>query len=141
MTQTTVTLDDGTRTRAAQALRRPDTTLAGLLAGGGLALEVASEEAWADLWSVETEFKYAGYLKRQQKAVERARRQEGRRIPGGFAYDRLPGLSREVAERLTEIRPETLGQALRVPGVTPAAVALIGARMAVGAPTGGRRQA
>ena len=127
--RTTVTLDDGTRARAAHALRRPDTTLAGLLARGGLVLDVAPEEPCADLWSLETEFKYAGYLKRQQEAVERARRQEGRRIPADFRYDCLPGLSHEIAERLTQIRPETLGQAFRVPGVTPAAVALIGARL------------
>ena len=137
VSRTTVTLDDGTRARAAQALRRPDTTLAGLLARGGLALDVAPEEPRVDLWSVETEFKYAGYLKRQQEAVERARRQEGRRIPADFRYDRLPGLSHEIAERLTEVRPETLGQAFRVPGVTPAAVALIGARLV----SGGRRPA
>ena len=82
-----------------------------------------------DLWSVETHFKYAGYLERQEATIERARRMEDRPIPVGFSYEGLPGLSREVAERLTEVRPETLGQALRVPGVTPAAVALIGAKV------------
>ena len=126
--RTTVTLDDGTRSRAADALRRPETEVARLVAGGALMLDIAPGQERVDLWSVETEFKYAGYLKRQQEVVDRTRRQEGRRIPVDFRYDRLPGLSREIAERLTKIRPETLGQALRVPGVTPAAAALIGAR-------------
>ena len=125
----TVTLRDGTRSRAAQALRRQDTRLEELTNGNGLRLDVAAGEEQVDLWSVETHFKYAGYLERQKASVERARRMEGRRIPPGFSYERLPGLSREIAERLGEVRPETLGQALRVPGVTPAAVALIGAKV------------
>jgi tRNA uridine 5-carboxymethylaminomethyl modification enzyme len=58
--------------------------------------------------------------------VARARREEARRIPEGFAYEGLPGLTREAVERLSEVRPETLGQAGRVPGVTPAAVAVVG---------------
>ena len=126
---TAVTLADGTRARASQALRRPDTELADLSMSQALGLDLAPGEEWVDLWSAETHFKYAGYLKRQQAAVERARRMESRRIPVGFRYVGLPGLSLEVAERLTEARPETLGQASRVPGVTPAAVALIGAKV------------
>lgn len=127
--RTTVTLADGKRARASQALRRPDVELDWLARGNELRLEVAPGEEREDLWSVETHFKYAGYLERQEATIERARRLEGRRIPASFSYSNLPGLSREIAERLTETRPETLGQALRVPGVTPAAVALIGARV------------
>ena len=127
--RTTVTLDDGRRARASRALRRPDTELDQLARTRGLRLEVAPGQEQVDLWSVETHFKYAGYLERQQASIERGRRLEHRRIPAGFSYAGLPGLSREIAERLTEIRPETLGQALRVPGVTPAAVALIGAKV------------
>ena len=126
---TTVALADGSRARASQALRRPDTTLVELAGNNALDLDVARGEEMVDLWSVETHFKYAGYLERQEADVERARRMEERRIPAGFRYDGLPGLSLEVAERLTEVQPETLGQALRIPGVTPAAVALVGARM------------
>ena len=59
--------------------------------------------------------------------VERTRRQERRRIPDGFTFDRVPGLSREVVQRFSQVRPETLGQASRIPGVTPAAVAVLGA--------------
>ena len=126
---TTVTLADGTRARAGRALRRPEAELEGLARSNALELEVGVGEERADLWSVETHFKYAGYLERQQAAIERAERMEGRRIPVGFCYEGLPGLSREMAERLAEVRPETLGQALRIPGVTPVAVALVGARV------------
>ena len=126
---TTVTLADGTRARAGQALRRPDTALEELTGSNALDLKLADGEEQADLWSVETHFKYAGYLERQQAAIERARRMEDRRIPLGFCYEGLPGLSREMTERLGEVRPETLGQALRIPGVTPVAAALVGARI------------
>ena len=127
MTRTTVTLAGGVRARAAQALRRPDTALADLLAGGQVAVDVRRGQEHLDVASVETVFKYAGYLQRQEEAARRSRRAERRRIPGGFRYDVVPGLSREVVERLSEVRPDTLGQARRVPGVTPAAVAVIGA--------------
>ena len=59
--------------------------------------------------------------------MSRRARDERRRIPPGFPYDAVPGLSREVVLRLSEVGPETLGQAGRVPGVTPAAVAVLGA--------------
>jgi tRNA uridine 5-carboxymethylaminomethyl modification enzyme len=77
--------------------------------------------------SVETELKFEGYLRRQDEAVERARRQESRRIPTWFPYHRVPGLSAEMVQRFEEVQPETLGQALRIPGATPAAVAVLGA--------------
>ena len=125
--RTTVTLAGGTRARASQALRRPDTALADLTGAGEISLDVARGQEQVDLSSVETEFKYAGYLRRQQATIERTRRQEHSGIPADFSYGGVPGLSREVVERLSETRPETLGQALRVPGVTPAAVAVIGA--------------
>jgi len=75
--------------------------------------------------SLETEFKYAGYIVQQDRQVERLRDCERRRIPGDFSYSSLPGLSIEVREKLQRVRPETLGQASRIPGVTPAAVAVL----------------
>ena len=126
---TAVTGDDGKRTPAARFLRRPETTLAELTASGVLALDVAPGEEVTDCWSIETTCKYSGYLERQRAAIERSREQESRRIPPTFRYAGMPGLSAEMVERLSAVRPETLGQASRVPGVTPAAVALIGARM------------
>ena len=80
-----------------------------------------------DIASVETAVKYEGYLVRQQQAVSRAQHSEKRRIPDEFPFERVPGLSREMVQRFLEVRPETLGQAQRIPGVTPAAVAVIGA--------------
>jgi tRNA uridine 5-carboxymethylaminomethyl modification enzyme len=70
--------------------------------------------------------KYAGYIERERAAVARTRREEHRAIPEAFEYVGLAGLTREAVERLSRVRPETLGQAGRIPGVTPAAVAVIG---------------
>ena len=78
-----------------------------------------------ELKSVETEIKYAGYLDQQTKAIERLKRSEQRTIPEWFDYSKVSGLSREMNEKLTRVRPGTLGQASRIPGVTPAAVSLI----------------
>ncbi len=78
-----------------------------------------------ELKSVETEIKYAGYLSQQQKAIERLKRAEQRSIPDWFDYAAVSGLSREMKEKLQRVRPQTLGQASRIPGVTPAAVSLI----------------
>jgi len=127
--QTTVTVTGGKRVRAAQALRRPGIRLLQLATEGALQLEIGSGQADIDVASVETEFKYAGYLSRQHASVQRIQRQEQQRIPQHFRYAGIPGLSHEVVQRLTETQPCTLGQALRVPGVTPAAVAVIDAYM------------
>jgi tRNA uridine 5-carboxymethylaminomethyl modification enzyme len=74
---------------------------------------------------VETEIKYAGYLSQQEKAIERLKRSEERSIPDWFDYGNVSGLSREMNEKLLRVKPRTLGQASRIPGVTPAAVSLI----------------
>ncbi len=77
--------------------------------------------------SLETAVKYEGYLKQEASRAERLQRSERRRIPRGFPFGRVPGLSAEVVHRLRQIAPETLGQASRIPGVTPAAVAVLNA--------------
>jgi tRNA uridine 5-carboxymethylaminomethyl modification enzyme len=74
---------------------------------------------------IETEFKYEGYLAQQEKQIEHMKRAEARHIPEWFDYRKISGLSREMVEKLTRVRPLTLGQALRIPGVTPAAVSLV----------------
>jgi tRNA uridine 5-carboxymethylaminomethyl modification enzyme len=117
----------GDRVPASVLLRQPETTLEALRARGDVVLEVAPQEAHIDLASVETTLKYVGYLRRQASEVERARRDERRRIPAGFRFGEVPGLSREVVQRLSQVRPDTLGHASRIPGVTPAAVAVLGA--------------
>jgi len=84
-----------------------------------------SSEIRNELKSVETEIKYAGYLDQQQRAIERLKKAEQRRIPDWFDYRAVSGLSREMQEKLGKVIPQTLGQASRIPGVTPAAVSLI----------------
>ena len=84
-----------------------------------------SSETRNELKSVETEIKYEGYLQQQQKAIERLKKAEKRTIPEWFDYGSVSGLSREMKEKLVNIRPRTLGHAARIPGVTPAAVSLV----------------
>jgi tRNA uridine 5-carboxymethylaminomethyl modification enzyme len=84
-----------------------------------------SSEIRNELKSIETEIKYAGYLDQQQRAIERLKKAEQRRIPDWFDYRAVSGLSREMQEKLGKVVPQTLGQASRIPGVTPAAVSLI----------------
>jgi len=84
-----------------------------------------SSQARNELKSIETEIKYAGYLQQQQRSIERLKKAEERSIPELFDYSQVSGLSREMNEKLTRVRPRTLGHASRIPGVTPAAVSLI----------------
>jgi tRNA uridine 5-carboxymethylaminomethyl modification enzyme len=80
-------------------------------------LDVASE--------VEVSVKYSGYIDRQKEVVKQFRRMEEVRIPTSFDYGNVSGLSREVREKLSAIRPHSLGQAARLPGITPAAISLL----------------
>jgi tRNA uridine 5-carboxymethylaminomethyl modification enzyme len=89
---------------------------------GGLRPPLLSRE---EARRVETDFKYEGYLQQQEKQIERMKRAEARRIPEWFDYRKVSGLSREVTEKLLKVRPLTLGQASRIPGITPAAVSLV----------------
>jgi len=108
---------------ASQALRRPEVRLADLVAAG-LRLESVSD---LDLLSLETAVKYEGYLKQEASRAARLRKAERRTIPALFPFNRVPGLSHEVVQRLSQVNPETLGQASRIPGMTPAAVAVLNA--------------
>jgi tRNA uridine 5-carboxymethylaminomethyl modification enzyme len=78
-----------------------------------------------ELRAVETEIKYAGYLDQQRKAIEKLKRAENLSIPAWFDYQSVSGLSREMQEKLSRVRPQTVGQASRIPGVTPAALSLV----------------
>jgi len=84
-----------------------------------------SSEVRNELKSVETEVKYEGYLQQQQRAMERLKKAEQHAIPEWFDYKSVSGLSREMQEKLSKVRPRTIGQASRIPGVTPAAVSLV----------------
>ncbi|MDE3158030.1 MAG: tRNA uridine-5-carboxymethylaminomethyl(34) synthesis enzyme MnmG [Acidobacteriota bacterium] len=88
--------------------------------------EVIGEEPVEGLLTtVETAIKYSGYIGQQERQMERLRNSERRRIPFEFRFDNIPGLSREVQQKLERVRPATLGQAARIPGVTPAAIAVL----------------
>jgi len=125
--ETLVRNSSGASVPASQLLRQPEILLADLISGNRLpGFETDDRDATLDIATVETTLKYAGYLRRQESEIERGRKDERRRIPADFPFDRVPGLSREVVQRLSQVRPDTLGQALRVPGVTAAAVAVLG---------------
>jgi len=126
LAQAKVRVDAATVT-ADVLLRRQDTRITTLpdAVRAGLALD--PEMAELDLLSVETAVKFEGYLKQERSRAARVTKDEHRAIPADMRFDGIPGLSREVRQRLDEVRPETLGQAGRIPGVTPAAVSLIGA--------------
>jgi tRNA uridine 5-carboxymethylaminomethyl modification enzyme len=119
---------DGERLTATDALSRPPTTLEELRAGG-FELETRAGDEHLDTATFHAECKYRGYLKQHETQLARTRAQETREIPAGLEYRGIPGLSREIVERLTAVRPATIGQAARVPGVTPAAVAILLARV------------
>jgi tRNA uridine 5-carboxymethylaminomethyl modification enzyme len=119
----------GATMSVAQAIGRPDVPMADVI-DAGACFETDPQFASFDMATIEAEFRYAGYLKRHDAELARVRAQSDREIPRAFSYDAIPGLSREVVERLSQVRPETIGQAGRVPGVTPAALAMVAARVA-----------
>lgn len=122
-----VTVPGGARVPAPRALKQPEVRLSILVSERQVDFDSPGPQTALDLASVETEFKYEGYLRRQAASVERLKRQEDRSIPDEFPFATVPGLSREMVQRLGEVRPATLGQASRIPGVTPAAVAVVAA--------------
>jgi tRNA uridine 5-carboxymethylaminomethyl modification enzyme len=104
-------------------LKRPDAKIAEI--GDWVRQILGEDPARGLLTTVETETKYSGYIEQQGRQIERLKAGEGRTIPVEFAYREIPGISREVGEKLERVRPATLGQAARIPGVTPAAVAIL----------------
>jgi tRNA uridine 5-carboxymethylaminomethyl modification enzyme len=97
-------------------------------------LEVAGRPDWSDIdgrlpsqirAQIEVRAQYAGYIERQQDEIERQQRNEDTRLPDDLDYLKVTGLSNEVRQKLSEVRPATVGQASRVPGVTPAAVSIL----------------
>jgi tRNA uridine 5-carboxymethylaminomethyl modification enzyme len=125
----------------AQLLKRPQMTVEELAPalrdvmgrsrdlGAWLAAMEGAERlpAWVrnEMKTVETEIKYAGYLDQQRKSMEKLKKAEQQVIPEWFDYGAVSGLSREMHEKLTRVRPKTIGQASRISGVTPAAVSLL----------------
>ena len=123
----------------AQVLRRPEVTMETIWPALRELLKDAIFAPWIvagseghlgarahnELKTVETEIKYAGYLDQQKKSIEKLKKAEERGIPEWFDYTQVSGLSREMQEKLMRVRPATLGQASRIPGVTPAALSLV----------------
>jgi len=108
-------------TSLAQILRRPEVSFSVISV---LAPELASVPSALGL-QVEVEIKYSGYVERQLESVERFRKMERVRLLEDLDYSTIQGLSREVREKLTRIRPRSLGQAARISGITPAAISLL----------------
>jgi tRNA uridine 5-carboxymethylaminomethyl modification enzyme len=108
-------------------LRRPEVSYEEVVAlAGPPAWEGADERLPPQVrLQIEVRAKYAGYIERQQEEIERQRRSEETPIPADLDYSQVRGLSTEARERLKEIRPETVGQAGRIPGVTPAAISIL----------------
>jgi tRNA uridine 5-carboxymethylaminomethyl modification enzyme len=106
----------------AELLRRPELTIRQLAPLSALIAAEADDQA---LEQVEIQAKYAGYIDRQQAEIERTRRYDHWRLPEAFDYRNVVGLSNEVREKLSRQQPETLGQAGRIQGVTPAAISLL----------------
>ena len=104
-----------------QLLRRPEVRYADIASlspsNNGLSQDAAAQ--------VEIQIKYDGYIRRQADAAVKSKKFEEKKIPPDFVFKGIPGLSREIVEKLEEIRPVNLGQAGRIPGVTPAAVTLL----------------
>jgi tRNA uridine 5-carboxymethylaminomethyl modification enzyme len=106
----------------AQLLRRPEMTFAKAWQLGVFDGEPPREDVTAQ---VEITLKYEGYLRRQEDGIRRFAKLEEARIPTDLDYTVIPGLSREATEKLAAVRPQSLGQAARIPGITPAALSLL----------------
>jgi tRNA uridine 5-carboxymethylaminomethyl modification enzyme len=112
-----------------QWLRRPEASIGEI--GAWVSEALGEEPVRGVVTTVETETKYAGYLAQQDRQVDRMKDAERRPIPAGFDFEGIPGLSREIQVKLDRVRPGTLGQAGRIPGVTPAAIAVLDVYLSV----------
>ncbi len=116
--------------RHGQWLKRPEARLEEV---SGWVAEILGEPPVAGVMTtVETECKYSGYIAQQERQIDRLKAAERRPIPAEFGFGGIPGLSREVQDKLERVRPATLGQAARIPGVTPAAIAVLDVYLSLG---------
>src|SRR5579862_6920086 len=113
-----------------QWLKRPEASIGEI--GAWVRDSLGEEPVRGLLSTVETEIKYNGYIAQQERQIEHLKHAERRPIPATFGFGGIPGLSREIREKLELVRPETLGQAARIPGVTPAAVAILDVYLSMG---------
>jgi tRNA uridine 5-carboxymethylaminomethyl modification enzyme len=110
-----------TMVNATELLRRPELEISQVADIAEIELEISSEERQ----EVQLEIKYQGYIERQHEQVERFRRMEAVLLPDDLPYETLGGLSSEAVEKLSLIKPRTLGQAARISGITPAAISVL----------------
>jgi tRNA uridine 5-carboxymethylaminomethyl modification enzyme len=113
-----------------QRLKRPEASISQI--AGWVSETLGEEPLRGVLTTVETEVKYSGYIAQQERQMERMKGSGGRPIPPEFGFAGIPGLSREVQSKLERVRPETLAQAARIPGVTPAAIAILDVYLSLG---------
>ncbi|HEX4998082.1 MAG TPA: tRNA uridine-5-carboxymethylaminomethyl(34) synthesis enzyme MnmG [Terriglobia bacterium] len=116
-------LDVRERPALKSVLLRPEIRLAELIREGVFVADAGLRRE--DILSIETGIKYAGYLKQQEREIEKVRKAESRLIPEDLDYSAMSGLSREIAEKLTRTRPRSVAQATRIPGVTPASISIL----------------
>ena len=107
--------------RLVEYLKRPEAGIGQLVSAGLVSSDFAPEL----LQQVEAEVKYEGYIRRQDAEIAKIRRHEALALPQGFNYDALPGLSRELQQKLGQVKPASLARAARIPGMTPAALSLL----------------
>ena len=108
--------------RVEELLRRPDLSYQDLIQLDGLGTDLVDKKV---IEQVDIQAKYHGYLARQQKEIERQQRNENKGLSEKLDYQQVRGLSNEVREKLINVKPATIGQAARIPGVTPAAISLL----------------
>jgi tRNA uridine 5-carboxymethylaminomethyl modification enzyme len=108
--------------RVADLLRRPGLSYAGLMALEGIGPGCGDDKVAEQ---VEIQARYHGYIERQREEIERQMRNEHKRLPENLDYAQVKGLSAEVREKLSRVAPQTIGQAARIPGMTPAAISLL----------------
>jgi tRNA uridine 5-carboxymethylaminomethyl modification enzyme len=106
-----------------QLLKRPEVSIASISAW--VCQVLGEQPVCGATTTVETECKYSGYIAQQERQIARLKDSDRRAIPADFGFGGIPGLSREIQEKLARVRPATLGQAARIPGVTPAAIAVL----------------
>jgi tRNA uridine 5-carboxymethylaminomethyl modification enzyme len=115
-------LDVRERPAMKAVLLRPEVRLADLIREGAFEVSGLQRE---EILSVETSLKYQGYLKQQDREIEKLRRAESRLLPEDLDYAGMSGLSREIVEKLSKARPRSVAQASRIPGVTPASISIL----------------
>ena len=99
-------------------LKKPEVRYKNVLEYKKFKISLTDEE----IRHIESEVKYEGYLKKQEKEIARIKKIDGEKIPGNTDFKEIPGLTREVIEKLEQIRPKTIKEAKNIPGLTPAAI-------------------